>query len=77
MSLNSFLTSIANAIRNKKGTTEPINASNFASEIESIEVGGAGVSVFEGTTDENTEVVIPIHKNYYYGAFVGNAVREE
>ena len=30
---------IADAIRSKKGTTEPINAQNFATEIESIEVG--------------------------------------
>lgn len=35
-----FLTNIANAIRTKKGTTETINAQNFASEIESIESGG-------------------------------------
>lgn len=36
-----------------------------------------GAVVFEGQTDNDTEVFIPIHKNYYYGAFVGNAVREE
>lgn len=39
MSLKVFLNGIANAIKNKKGTTEPINAQNFASEIESIETG--------------------------------------
>lgn len=38
--LKPFLTNIANAIRTKKGTTETINAQNFASEIESIESGG-------------------------------------
>lgn len=37
-----FLTNIANAIRKKKGTTAQINAQDFASEIESIESGGAG-----------------------------------
>lgn len=37
--LNEFLTNIANAIRSKKGTTDKINAQNFASEIESIETG--------------------------------------
>lgn len=37
--LNEFLTNIANAIRSKKGTTSPINAQNFASEISSIETG--------------------------------------
>ena len=40
-SLNSYLTNIADAIREKKGTTEPINASNFASEILSIQGGGS------------------------------------
>ncbi len=35
-SLTEFLKSIADAIRKKKGTTDPINAQNFASEIESI-----------------------------------------
>lgn len=35
--LNNFLKPIADAIRSKKGTVLPINAQNFASEIESIE----------------------------------------
>lgn len=35
--LNSLLTAIADAIRNKKGTTAQINAQNFPSEIASIE----------------------------------------
>ena len=39
LTLNSFLTGIADAIRSKKGTNDKINASNFASEIESIESG--------------------------------------
>ena len=39
--LESYLTTIADAIRQKKGTTEPINASNFASEILSIQGGGS------------------------------------
>ena len=34
--LNSLLTAIAEAIRNKKGTTAKINAQNFPSEIASI-----------------------------------------
>lgn len=34
--LTELLTNIANAIRSKKGTTEPINAQNFASEIERL-----------------------------------------
>ena len=38
--LGDFLTDIANAIREKKGTVGSINAQNFASEIASIETGG-------------------------------------
>ena len=36
------LKAIADAIREKKGTTEPIKANDFASEILSIESGGSG-----------------------------------
>ena len=38
--LTDFLTDVANAIREKKGTTDTIKASNFDSEIASIEGGG-------------------------------------
>lgn len=38
--LGDFLSDIADAIREKKGTTEPINAQDFASEIASISGGG-------------------------------------
>lgn len=38
--LTDFLTDVADAIREKKGTTEPINPQDFASEIASIESGG-------------------------------------
>ena len=40
--LTNFLTDIANSIRNKKGTSEPIEAKNFDTEIASIETGGSG-----------------------------------
>ncbi len=36
--LQDYLTGIADAIRSKKGTTTPINAKDFASEIEGIAV---------------------------------------
>ena len=36
------LKAIADAIREKKGTTEPIKASDFASEILTIKSGGSG-----------------------------------
>ena len=38
--VHDFLTDIAEAIRKKKGTTEPINAQNFSEEIRGIESGG-------------------------------------
>lgn len=41
--LGDYLTDIADAIREKKGTSEPINAQDFASEIASIE-GGGGIA---------------------------------
>lgn len=42
--LADFLADIANAIRAKKGTSDAINAQDFASEIASIESGGGGAS---------------------------------
>ena len=44
----SWYTSVANAIRSKKGTTAPILRDNFASEIELISVG-ADVPEYDGT----------------------------
>ena len=38
--LHDFLVDIADAVREKKGTTEPINAQNLSEEIRSIEGGG-------------------------------------
>lgn len=38
--LQDYLSDLADAIREKKGMTEPINAQDFASEIASIEGGG-------------------------------------
>lgn len=40
MALRTYLTGIANAIRTKKGTTDPINAQDFASEITNLPTGG-------------------------------------
>lgn len=47
LQIKPFLKGIADAIRNKKGTTESINAQNFASEIESIETG-SGLTGYSG-----------------------------
>ena len=40
--LTDFLTDVANAIREKKGTSNLINPQNFSDEIRSIESGGTG-----------------------------------
>lgn len=55
--LNSLLTAIAEAIRNKKGTTAQINAQNFPSEINNITLatGNAGTGdVLSGKTFSNS-----------------------
>lgn len=65
--LNSFLTSIADAIRSKKGTTDKISASNFASEIASISGGGDAVvktiGGWHGTVVPNTGYVENVYVN--------------
>lgn len=48
--LNSLLKAIADAIRNKKGTTAQINAQNFPSEIASIETSVKSQTVTKTVT---------------------------
>lgn len=59
--LTDFLTDVADAIRAKKGTTEPINPQDFSSEIASIESGGGGEFSWDfsriGYTSENTTLL--------------------
>lgn len=43
--LQDFLTDIANAIRTKTGTTQPINAQDFSDKILSIQTGGGGTTL--------------------------------
>ena len=58
MTLNEFLTEIANAIREKKGTTAQIKATDFAREIASISGGGGGGnSGYSVGLDINLEIV--------------------
>ena len=58
--LTDFLTDIADAIRDKKGTTGAINPQDFSSEIASIESGGVADDVHNFTgTISNTSVVGP------------------
>lgn len=46
--LTDFLTDVADAIREKKGSSEKINPQNFSEEIRSIESGGSGGFNFTG-----------------------------
>ena len=55
-SLGNFLTDVATAIRNKKGTTNTIVASNFDTEIESIESGGGELPTVNNINDMLTLV---------------------
>lgn len=62
--LNSLLTAIADAIRNKKGTTAQINAQNFPSEIASISTSSTIVEKFykavnQTSAEQYATVTIP------------------
>ena len=51
--LTDFLVDVADAIREKKGTTEKINPQNFSEEIRGIESGGGAVWVEPEYSDVN------------------------
>lgn len=51
--LTDFLTDVANAIRDKKGTTDLINPQDFSAEIASIETGGGGGAAVVAESDVN------------------------
>lgn len=52
--IQDFLTDVADAIREKKGTTDLINPQDFSNEIASIEVGGGG-GIHIGSTEPNDD----------------------
>lgn len=52
--LTDFLTDVANAIRQKKGTNEPINPQDFSSEIASIQTGGGSDMLQERVNQTNS-----------------------
>ena len=54
--LNDFLKDLADGIRAKKGTTSPINAQNFRSEIESIEIGITPTGSIDITSNGTVDV---------------------
>ena len=49
--LQDFLTDIANAIRTKTQTTEPINAQDFSAKILNIQTGGGGENTLKKLLD--------------------------
>lgn len=65
--LNSLLTAIADAIRNKKGTTAQINAQNFPSEIASIPTSSTIVEKFYKAVNQTSAgqyAVVTIPEDY-------------
>ena len=49
--LKDFLVDVADAIREKKGTTDLINPQSFSDEIRAFEIGGSGGSKWTGHAD--------------------------
>ena len=81
--LGNFLTDVATAIRNKKGTADTIAASNFDTEIDSIETGGSstitkGLRIdtidANGYVTEATFIGDSLPDNYFNFAFYTNNV---
>ena len=77
--LGNFLTDVADSIREKKGTSEPILASDFDTEIASIESGGDLSEYFYDTITQNTNtmptrVVLQIIKKLPDVIYVDNSV---
>ena len=69
--LQDFLTDIANAIRTKTQTTEPINAQNFSTEILNIQTGGGG-NTLKNLLDATKKVAYLF--NNYKGTSVDNLI---
>ena len=56
-----LLTDVADAIREKKGSTEPINAQNFAEEIRNIPSGGEAVLGGQIIDESGQGILNPLH----------------
>lgn len=69
--LNDFLTDIADAIRTKKGTEDPINAQNFSTEISTIS-GMPDVPTLECYKMVGTEDNMDVFKTFVMENFVYN-----
>lgn len=78
MILNETVVKIADAIREKKGTTDPIAPINFAEEIKGITAGGGsgesggGLSYFAIDTS-----ILGADAAFMYGSFLGKVVLPE
>lgn len=77
-----FLTDVANAIREKKGTTGAINPQDFSSEIASIESGGGSseseldsqmtyFDVREGQGDGDAQIMLKMCAEIFSGTIFG------
>lgn len=66
MTFKEFLEGIANAIRSKKGTTGAIKPINFASEIESIEVGSGGSQNYKTSGSFKLKIPKSVYGLVYY-----------
>ena len=65
--LTDYLTDLADGIRAKKGTTEPINPQDFRKEIESISGGGNG-----GGAEGQSPIIICITKENFFKVLAGD-----
>lgn len=70
----STLTAIADAVREKSGTSEPIKVSELPTAIAAIEAGGGGEEYF---TDEELAFTGSIANTFTYGPLTGKIVDQE
>lgn len=64
--LKDFLTDVADAIREKKGTTDPINPQDFSNEIASIKGSGVDFSVLEYDELSSSYLLAKINNDIQY-----------
>ena len=71
--LQDFLTDVANAIRTKTQTTEPINAQDFSDKILSIQTGGGGENTLKNLLDARKSAEYLFYN--YKGTSVDNLIQ--
>lgn len=70
--LHDFLQDVADAIKEKKGSNEPINAQNFANEIKNLPSGGGSGFNFDGEVADPTIVA----KNNFKSVRIADGVTQ-